>query len=96
MKKTDLVVIALVIALAVAPLLLLREAAFNGADAMAEAAVTEIRPDYEPWFKPIFEPQSGEIESLIFAVQAALGSSVLAYFFGYRRGLKQGRQQERR
>lgn len=92
MKASTLILILLVILLAVFPLFLLRDAEFPGADTQAEAAVTEIRPDYQPWFSPIFEPPSGEIESLIFAVQAALGAGVIAYFFGYKRGLREGRQ----
>ncbi len=95
MKRTDWILILLVTVLTVAPLFLARGAAFNGADAEAESAVTEIRPDYEPWFSPIFEPPSGEIESLFFAVQAALGSGALAYFFGYRRGLQQSQQRNK-
>lgn len=93
MKRTDWILVLLVVVLAAAPLFLARGAEFNGADAEAESAVTEIRPDYQPWFSPIFEPPSGEIESLIFAVQAAIGVGVLAYFFGYRHGLRQRQQQ---
>ena len=55
-----------------------------------ETAITEIEPDYEPWFSPLYEPPSGEIESALFAVQAALGAGVLAYYFGLRRGRRQG------
>ncbi|MDW8293197.1 MAG: energy-coupling factor ABC transporter substrate-binding protein [Anaerolineae bacterium] len=94
MKKTDWVLVLLVVVLALAPLYIARGAEFNGADAEAEQAVTEIRPDYEPWSSPIFEPPSGEIESLIFAVQAAMGAGVLAYFFGYRHGLRQHQRQD--
>jgi cobalt/nickel transport protein len=41
---------------------------------------------YEPWASPIWEPPSGEIESLLFSVQAAIGALVIGYFFGYYRG----------
>ncbi len=40
---------------------------------------------------PLWEPPSPEIESLLFAVQAALGAGVLGYYFGRRRGLAEGR-----
>ncbi|GAA2460570.1 energy-coupling factor ABC transporter substrate-binding protein [Streptomyces glaucus] len=83
-----------VAALAALPLLLglgdHKEQPFAGADAEAETAVTEIRPDYEPWFSPLYEPPSGEVESALFALQAALGAGVLAYYFGLRRGRRQG------
>ncbi|MCS7056345.1 MAG: energy-coupling factor ABC transporter substrate-binding protein [Thermoflexales bacterium] len=96
MKGSNLILIALVILLTVFPLVVVRDAEFPGADAQAEDAITEIRPDYKPWFSPIFEPPSGEIESLLFAAQAALGASVLAYFFGYKHGLRKGKQEKQR
>ncbi|KKD09131.1 energy-coupling factor ABC transporter substrate-binding protein [Streptomyces sp. WM6386] len=67
-----------------------KEEPFTGADAEAETAITEIEPDYEPWFSPLYEPPSGEIESALFALQAALGAGVLAYYFGLHRGRRQG------
>ncbi|MCT7356824.1 energy-coupling factor ABC transporter substrate-binding protein [Streptomyces sp. 15-116A] len=83
-----------VAALAVIPLVFglgdHKEEPFAGADAEAETAITEIDPDYEPWFSPLYEPPSGEIESALFALQAAIGAGVLAYYFGLRRGRRQG------
>ncbi|MBK8176015.1 MAG: energy-coupling factor ABC transporter substrate-binding protein [Rhodospirillales bacterium] len=61
-------------------------AEFTGSDNQAEAAITEIRPDYRPWFSSVWEPPSGEIESLLFSLQAALGAGFLGYYFGLRRG----------
>ncbi|CAL9391495.1 Cobalt transport protein CbiN [Streptomyces sp. enrichment culture] len=85
-----------VAALAVLPLALglgdHKEEPFAGADAEAETVITEIDPDYEPWFSPLYEPPSGEIESALFAVQAAIGAGVLAYCFGLRRGRRQGEE----
>ncbi|MFJ5262072.1 energy-coupling factor ABC transporter substrate-binding protein [Streptomyces sp. NPDC088387] len=85
-----------VAALAVIPLVFglgdHKEEPFTGADAEAETAITEIDPDYEPWFSPLYEPPSGEIESALFALQAALGAGVLAYYFGIRRGRRQGEE----
>lgn len=88
MKTQNLILILLVIGLTIVPLFIAQGAEFGGADGQAESAITEIQPDYTPWFQPIFEPPSGEIESLIFALQAAIGAGVLAYFFGYKHGLK--------
>lgn len=53
---------------------------FGGTD----AAVTEqLETDgYTPWFQPLFSPGSGEIESGLFAVQAALGAGALGYCLG--------------
>ncbi|WP_414527702.1 energy-coupling factor ABC transporter substrate-binding protein [Nodularia chucula] len=71
-----------VIILAVAPLIFIRDAEFNGADGEAEAAIGEVQPEYEPWFQPVFEPPSGEVESLLFTSQAAVGAGVIGYVIG--------------
>ena len=60
--------------------------AWGGADSSAAEIIEE--SGYEPWFHPIWEPPSGEIESLFFSLQAALGAIVIGYFFGYYRGKK--------
>ncbi|TQJ47438.1 energy-coupling factor ABC transporter substrate-binding protein [Streptomyces sp. SLBN-115] len=92
--KINTLLLFVVAALAVLPLALglgdHKEEPFTGADSEAETAITEIRPDYEPWFSPLYEPPSGEIESALFALQAALGAGVLAYYFGLHRGRRQG------
>ncbi|MEI5526023.1 energy-coupling factor ABC transporter substrate-binding protein [Streptomyces brasiliscabiei] len=92
--KINALLLLVVAALAVLPLALglgdHKEEPFAGADAEAETAITEIEPDYEPWFSPLYEPPSGEIESALFALQAALGAGVLAYYFGIHRGRRQG------
>ena len=61
---------------------------FAGADGQAADLITEIRPEYEPWFSSFWEPPSGEIEALLFSLQAAIGSGLLFYYIGYRRGGK--------
>ncbi|MEU9292236.1 energy-coupling factor ABC transporter substrate-binding protein [Streptomyces sp. NPDC048266] len=92
--KINTLLLLVVAALAVLPLALglgdHKEEPFAGADGEAETAITELRPDYEPWFTPLYEPPSGEIESALFSLQAALGAGVLAYYFGLRRGRRQG------
>ncbi|GEC08645.1 cobalt transport protein CbiN [Streptomyces spinoverrucosus] len=92
--KINLLLLLAVAALAVLPLALglgdHKEEPFTGADAEAETAITELDPDYEPWFSPLYEPPSGEIESGLFALQAAVGAGALAYYFGLRRGRRQG------
>lgn len=90
----NLLLILLVIALAVVPLFLVKDAEFGGADGEAEEAITEINADYEPWFSPIFEPPSGEVESLLFSSQAALGAGIIGYCLGYFRGRRAKRDGE--
>jgi cobalt/nickel transport protein len=57
-------------------------AAFGGADERAQQAIGSIAPGYKPWFEPVFAPASGEIASLLFALQAALGAGVIGYWLG--------------
>lgn len=55
-----------------------------GSDDQAESVIDEMTgTQYEPWISPVYEPPSGEIESLFFSLQAALGAIVIGFFFGY-------------
>ncbi|MDA2814075.1 energy-coupling factor ABC transporter substrate-binding protein [Nocardiopsis sp. RSe5-2] len=58
------------------------EEPFSGADAQAEETVEEIAPSYEPWFSPLYEAPSAEVESGLFALQAAVGAGVIGYTLG--------------
>lgn len=79
------ILILLVMALAVLPLVFKGEAQFDGADGQAKELIAEIQPHYEPWFSFLWEPPSGEIESLLFALQAAVGAGIIGYYLGYSR-----------
>ncbi len=63
------------------------EDAWGGADGGAAELIEA--SGYEPWFNPIWEPPSGEIESLFFCLQTAIGAVIIGYFFGYYRQGKQ-------
>lgn len=58
------------------------EERFVGTDSAATSRIEEDHPDYTPWFEPVFTPSSSEIESGLFAVQAALGGTILGYTIG--------------
>lgn len=93
MLKRNLLLLGCVVALAVVPLIIHgKNAEFAGSDNQAEAAITSLNPGYKPWAAPLWEPPSGEIESLLFALQAAAGAGLLGYYFGRRRGLTEGLQ----
>ncbi|MDJ0695869.1 MAG: energy-coupling factor ABC transporter substrate-binding protein [Mastigocoleus sp. MO_167.B18] len=83
-----------IISLAVLPLIFVRGAEFGGADGEAEKAITEVEPEYKPWFQPVFEPPSGEVESLLFSTQAALGAGIIGYGIGLYRGRSQKQKRE--
>lgn len=80
--QKNLILLTFVVLIAVLPLIFLKDAEFAGADSIAEAEITRIAPTYEAWYQPWFEPASGEIESLLFALQAAIGAGVVGYVLG--------------
>lgn len=53
----------------------------GGTDNQAQGVIVKIAPDYLPWFESLFTP-GGDSESLIFALQAALGAAVIGYYVG--------------
>ena len=91
-RHPNLLLLIAVVLLAIFPLWLIQKPApdaqghqatiFAGADNKAKDLVGEIAPDYKPWFKPVLEPASSEIASLLFAVQAALGAGFIGYYLG--------------
>lgn len=88
----NLLLLLAVIALVALPLWMVKKPApgsdgkqieiFAGADDKAKDLVGTIAPDYKPWVKPLMEPPSGEIGSLLFALQAALGAGFIGYYLG--------------
>ncbi|HSQ42362.1 MAG TPA: energy-coupling factor ABC transporter substrate-binding protein [Fibrobacteraceae bacterium] len=95
MKKQNLLLLIAVIVIAVIPLVFIHPTQdaeiFTGSDDQAESMITQIQPDYQPWFQPFWEPPSGEIESLLFALQAAIGAGAIGYVIGVFRGRKQAK-----
>jgi cobalt/nickel transport protein len=58
------------------------EERFTGTDSAATSQIEESNPDYVPWFSPSFQPESGEVESGLFALQAGIGGAVLGFAIG--------------
>ena len=81
--------IALIILLAVVPLVIVQDSEFGGSDGAGSEAIAEIAPEYDnEWIGNIWEPPGGETESLLFALQATAGGVLIGYCFGFVRGRK--------
>ena len=80
-----------VLLLVAAPLVLRGDSPFGGADARAEEVVLADDPGFEPVAQPLFEAPSAEVESGLFALQAAAGAGVLGYCLGVLRTRHQAR-----
>lgn len=84
METKHVILLVAVLALVILPLAIAPNAEYSGADGAAEDMIAET--GYEPWFESIWEPPSGEIESLLFATQAAVGAIIIGYYIGYEKG----------
>lgn len=87
-KKLEIIVLAVLLIFAIQFIYIssTTDAEYAGTDEQAEGAIKEITGGtYEPVSKPLWQPPSGEIESLLFGLQAAIGAGVLGYFLGYYR-----------
>ena len=80
--KTVVILLLICVIIAIFPLAFLKDSEFGGADGAAEEAITQIDPEYEAWASPVLEPPGGETESLLFCLQAAVGSGIFFYCFG--------------
>lgn len=88
MKKNNLLLILIVVLLVAFPLLFNGHREFSGADDRGTDAIAEVHPGYKPWFKPVWEPPSGEVETFFFALQAAIGAGFIGYYLGYSKAKK--------
>ncbi len=87
----NLLLLSGVVALSAIPLVTVQNSEFGGADGKAEEAIAEVEPNYQPWFSPVITPPGGETESMLFALQAAVGSGVLGFAIGLYKGRSQTR-----
>ena len=78
--KKNIILIIAIILIGVIPLFLVKS------DDKGEEVIKTIKPDYEPWAKNLIELPGDETESLLFALQAALGAGIVGYVLGYFKG----------
>lgn len=90
-RKLEYIVLAIVLIFAVQFFYMssTTNAVYGGTDDKAEGVINEISGGtYKPVADPIWKPPSSEIESLLFALPAAVGAGVIGYIIGYYRAKK--------
>ena len=93
-KSNNWLLVLAVVGLAAAPLVFVKGAEFGGADGKAQKVIEEVNPQYQPWFNPLISIESGEVQSMLFAVQAAIGAGVIGYVIGLYKGRSELQKQE--
>ncbi|MCA1909282.1 MAG: energy-coupling factor ABC transporter substrate-binding protein [Magnetospirillum sp.] len=88
--RMNWLLVGLAALIAAAPMILGIEGEYGGADDQAKTAIEE--SGYQPWFSSIWEPPSGEVASMLFALQAALGAGVVGYVVGRLHGRRERQQ----
>lgn len=96
-KHRDIILLILVAIIAIVPMVMYSDLGeddgyFGGADGAAAEVIED--SGYEPNVASIWKPPSGEIESLLFALQAAIGAIIIGYFIGYWRGQEKCKNKE--
>ncbi|MBD0381646.1 energy-coupling factor ABC transporter substrate-binding protein [Paenibacillus sedimenti] len=83
-RTLNIFLFIIVVLLAVLPLAFVN-GEFGGADNAAEQLIQTLHPSYEPWFSSLFELPA-ETESMLFALQAAIGAGFIGFAIGYFKG----------
>jgi cobalt/nickel transport protein len=86
MRQKEATLLVLVVLLMFVPLFMHSPADFQGADDQTTKMIVAVKPGYEAWFAPFFEP-SEDLQPWLFAFQAGIGAGVVCYILGYLRGL---------
>lgn len=91
MDMKNIVLLVIVAILIIAPLVIYNghgedDGYFGGTDDQGGEIIEENNPDYEIWASSPWEPPSGEIESLLFCLQAGIGGIIIGYIFGFWHG----------
>ena len=92
----NIILIIIVIVLVIIPLVFVKKGVFGGSDDKAKDAITEVKKDNKPWFGSIWTPPSNEIESFLFALQAAIGAGFVGYYIGYVQGKSRGKTESKK
>ena len=94
-RLKNCLLIAAVAALALVPLMIIKRPAagpdgrpieiFKGTDDRAVTAIQTLAPDYKPWFTSLYTAPGSATDTLLFALQAAIGTGFIGYYVVYSR-----------
>lgn len=90
MAKKHIIMLVVVIILFSIPFI--HGGKFESVDVSGGSALEEI--GVKPWFTPIWEPPTKEVETGLFAIQAAIGALIVGYFLGYYTGKQKGNEKK--
>jgi cobalt/nickel transport protein len=93
-KLANVGLLSSALVLSLAPVLIFQGKEFKATDSKNQTAIAEVQPGYKPWFEPVIKPSGGEVETFLFATQAAIGSGVTCYILGLYKGRNE-RQRDR-
>lgn len=88
MKKSTVVILIIAIVLiALVPLFALPSAEFGGSDDAGNNIIAQVDAEFEPIAAPLIEnilgrELPGEVESLFFCLQTAIGVGIIAFIMG--------------
>jgi cobalt/nickel transport protein len=90
--STNILLFSGAVILSMAPVLMYQGKEFKATDSINITAIEQVKPGYKPWFEPILKPSGGEVETFLFATQAAIGSGVTCYILGLYKGRTERRK----
>lgn len=79
-KQVWFVVIAIALAILLQFALARVVGSFEGTDDQAVSLIQDIAPGYQPYADHLWAPESDLVETLLFALQAAIGVGIITYF----------------
>jgi cobalt/nickel transport protein len=86
------ILLGAILLLVCAPYLLRPGVSFEGSDDRAQALVASRPSSVQPWFQPLWQPESPALKDMLFATQAAIGTALIVVFFVLKRR-ERGRRQ---
>jgi cobalt/nickel transport protein len=92
--STNILLLSGAVILSVAPILMYQGQEFKATDSLNVTAIEQVKPGYKPWFTPVIKPSGGEVETFLFATQAAIGSGVTCYILGLYKGRTERRKSD--